>query len=162
MTVMRSFKWSILCLVLLAGSGCSKNVRYLGGRIKNDIIRRGVSLSPGATEVVLGDTHVALEGRTASDDYPSTAKSVPVIMTGIKPNYEKIAQIRPDAVFYDPALFSQADLDKFKELKIKTFPIGGNNLDDFETSVYRVRARPTGSPSRVPLNPLPDMTPGDI
>lgn len=80
-------------------------------------------------------------GRTASCDYPEPAKTVPVVMNGVKPNYEAIAGMKPDLVLYDKDLFSDADLAKFKELNIETLDLGGNTLEQFQESLMALGAR---------------------
>lgn len=59
-------------------------------------------------------------------------------MSGVKPDYEAIAALRPrpDVVLYDPAIIPKADVDKFKSLKIDTLALGGPTIDDYVTSLY--------------------------
>jgi len=137
---MRSLKWFFALLILLVCSGCKNDVRVIGGHANPHVYRTTVSLSPSTTEIAEMNLHITLEGRTASCDFPDDVKRLPVVMTGLKPDYEKIVKLRPDVVLYDPTLFSPTDLAKFKELGIPTIGIGGYSLDEFVKSLYAAAA----------------------
>lgn len=123
--------------LLLAVAGC-QNVKTVGGVSNPHPIGKVVSLSPGATEVAAINLGVRVIGITASDNYPPSLRGAPIVMYGTKPDYEKVAALKPDAIVYSPDLFSPADLAKFQELHIPAYPIGGKNLDEFKQSIYRV------------------------
>lgn len=86
-------------------------------------------------------TNVQLVGRTASCNFPAHVSAAKVVLNGTKPNYEQIVALQPDAVLYDPALFSEVDLAKFKELGIETFGIGEVTVDGFIRRLYEFGAK---------------------
>jgi iron complex transport system substrate-binding protein len=136
---MRFIRLAFVAAVALACIGCHDSVYTKIGRNPKPV-RRAVSLSPGATELALVYLNVDLVGRTASDDYPPKVKFLPVVMSGTKPNFEAISASGADTVFYDPALFSQSDLDKLKSHGLQMIPIGGDTIDDFIKTVYAAAA----------------------
>jgi ABC-type Fe3+-hydroxamate transport system substrate-binding protein len=133
---MRALKWLVPFLFLFALLGCQE-MQYSGGITKPNVIKRQVSLSPGVTEIMILYSHALTVGRTASCDFPGQALKIPVVMTGTKPDMEKLAQVKPDGVIYDPQLISQSDIDKIKALGIQTVPISGDTINDFMTSLWK-------------------------
>ncbi|MEZ0326122.1 MAG: ABC transporter substrate-binding protein [Fimbriimonas sp.] len=78
-----------------------------------------------------------LVGRTAADDYPVSAVNPIEVVASVKPNYERLAALKPDLVVYDAALFSQEDIDKVKSVTGATvFAIQANTIDDFTKEMY--------------------------
>lgn len=140
---MLRFRWTALLLVLVSILiGCGPQVPSYGGTPRTKVIRKAVSLSPSTSEIVgLKATNVQLVGRTASCNFPSHITAAKVVLNGTKPNYEQIVALQPDAVLYDPALFSEVDLAKFKELGIETFGIGENTVDGFIRRLYEFGAK---------------------
>lgn len=127
-------------------SGCQED-HTIGGTIPTTIYHRGVSLSPSSTEVVMLTRFVELVGRTQSCDYPANVAGAEVVMKGIKPNYERILQIHPDAVFYDGAIISDADLQKFKDANIPTVETGGGDtVEAFEKNLMVIAPLIKGEP----------------
>lgn len=140
---MRFSRWLFAVPLLALVLGCSTNEKIIGGKDNQNQARTIASLSPGTTEIVASKLITAqLYGRTESCNWPPSVTNfsppIPVVMNGIKPNYEQIAGLRPDLVIYDGALFSQQDIDKFKDLNITTFKIDANTLEEFYTQLYRL------------------------
>ncbi len=123
-------------LLLLGFGGCGDQKTIVGGKKAPKIYNRVVSLSPGATELASAKFGRIIAGRTASCNSPARIKEAPIVMKGVKPDYEKIVKIKPDAVIYDPELFSESDIAKFTELGIPTVAIGGDSVDAYIDSVY--------------------------
>lgn len=90
-----------------AGFSASKGPKKIG---------KLVSLSPSTTELVgaLGLTRF-LSGRTSSCDHPFDVKDVPVVVDGTKPDYERLAAIKPQAIFFDSSLYGASDIEKMRE-----------------------------------------------
>lgn len=117
--------------------GCGKQETGIGGQPAPKVFKRVVSLSPGSTEIAGVVFLREIIGRSESCDQPGHVKEAPVMMKGLKPDYEKIVALKPDCVLYDPDLFQQSDIDKFKELGIETFPLGkGDTVDEFIDMIY--------------------------
>ncbi len=129
----------IVVLLALFIAGCQERVLH-GKFVKRSyLFRTMVSLSPGTTELVASKIlTIRVLGRTASCNFPASVASTPVVMNGVKPNYEKIISLKPDVVLYDPALFSKSDLAKFEQAKIPTFAVGENSLDGFIRRLYEL------------------------
>ena len=108
----------------------------MGGKRAPVVYTKVVSLSPSASELAGGTFARAIIGRTASCNTPDKVLDAPIVMTGVKPDYEKIARLKPDVVVYDKDLISEQDLAKFKELGIQTFGFGGDTVDEFMDSFY--------------------------
>ena len=133
-----AFFFALFALLLLI-SGCKKSQQQIGGIPLAKRYTTVVSLSPGATELISSKlTNVRLIGRTAQCNWPTTNAKLPIVMKGVKPNYELIAELKPGIVLYDDLLFQEADIAKFKELGIDTFAIKGNTLTDFEKCVFQL------------------------
>lgn len=104
--------------------GCGKDLTHARIATSPVLYRRVVSLSPSSTEIATRLGFVQIIGRTASCELPTAAK-IPVVMNGVKPDYEKILALNPEAILYDHDLISEADLAKFAEMKIATIDTGG-------------------------------------
>lgn len=100
-----------------------------------------VSLSPSLTEIITayGQANL-LVGRTASCNYPTFIGSTEVVMSGIKPDYERIAAKKPDLVLYDADILSESEMAKIKEMGIAIYGLKATNLDEFERSVLEIGA----------------------
>lgn len=135
---MRTSAFFFATLALLAAlAGCKQDTFIVGGTPPSKIYKTAVSLSPGATEIVSSNIYgLKLVGRTASCNFPNPNSPAEVVMSGVKPNYERIAELKPDIILYDDGLFSEADLAKLKELNIETVAITGKTVDEFEQSLY--------------------------
>lgn len=137
---MRHRAFFFVCTFVLCFLAGCKDVTPIGGTPPPKTYRTAVSLSPGAAELITSKlTNVSLVGRTAACNWPVTNTNIPVVMKGVKPNYEQIAQLRPAIVVYDDLLFTNAaEIDKFKELGIDTFAVTGNSIEEFEKCIYKL------------------------
>jgi ABC-type Fe3+-hydroxamate transport system substrate-binding protein len=123
--------WLLLLLVFLAG--CGEKIQQTGGQYHPPMTNI-VSLSPSTTEIVGLVASTALKGRTASCNYPNFATSIPVFAT-VKPDYEKLANARPDLIVYDANLYSPADEAKLESLHLRTFKVHATTIDDFQSQL---------------------------
>ncbi len=132
---MRIAGWALLAALLFA-AGCQPEPNQIQ---PPKVAKKVVSLSPSLTEIVTvyGRTDI-LAGRTASCNYPPYVGKVPVVMSGIKPDYEKVASLKPELVVYDADILSEADVAKFKELNIPTFGLKAKDLPEFERELFRL------------------------
>ncbi len=120
-----------LILLAFAMAGCRKDEAVtISAPRPEKVYTSVVSLSPSTTEVVARfASGEMLKGRTAACDYPPPVKQVPVVAS-VKPEYEKIAKIKPDLVLYDALLYSESDVAKIKGTG-DTFAFTANTLDGF-------------------------------
>jgi iron complex transport system substrate-binding protein len=113
-------------------AGCTEAPTFGRGGDPHQPYRKIVSLSPGTTEIVASyiANHQAFQGRTKADNFPPTVRDVPVV-GDLKPDYEKLAQIKPDLIVYDDALYNEADVEKLKQLGGKLFAIKADTVAAF-------------------------------
>lgn len=117
--------------------GCGNDQTRQAKEPPPTVFKQVVSLSPSSTEIAGIIFSREIIGRSESCDAPGTVKDKPVVMKGLKPDYEQIAKLKPDGVMYDPDLFQPSDIDKFKELGIATYPLGkGDTVDEFCEMIY--------------------------
>jgi iron complex transport system substrate-binding protein len=146
---MRVTRWIVsLVLSTFLGLGCQPQEIVEGGKPNPKPVKTLISLSPSTTEIAAtAGLYSQLKGRTAACNYPTTVAQTPVV-AGVKPDYDKIAAIKPDLAIYDPNLFSATDIKKLEDLKIETFPIAANSVEEFIDALYRFGSR-TGSETSV-------------
>src|SRR5579871_5760908 len=111
------FHLCVIPMLLLALTGC-QDIKVSRFPQNPHPILKVVSLSPATSELAAIHLSLKVLGGTSSDDYPASSGRVPRVLNGVKPNYEEIAQLQPDAVLYDPQLFSEGDLSKLKEMHL--------------------------------------------
>jgi iron complex transport system substrate-binding protein len=119
--------------LLLALGGCTPPAnRGIGGVPNPTPVRALVSLSPSTTEIISGLTtnRSILRGRTKFDTYPPGIEAIPIVAE-VKPDYEKIAKIKPDLILYDASLYTASDIEKLKQLNIPTYAIEGNTVTKY-------------------------------
>lgn len=131
---MRPLAWLVPFLLIVMG--CGKMTNAMGGKRAPVVYNTVVSLSPSASELAGGTFARTIIGRTASCNNPTKVLDAPIVMTGVKPDFEKIAKLKPDVVVYDKDLFSEQDLAKLKELGLPTFGFGGDTVDEFIDNFY--------------------------
>jgi len=133
---MRAWFAAFTLLPLLVLSGCQPAAPF-GGRPPAKFINSIVSLSPSTTEITANFGRAdKLKGRTSSDNFPMTMGAVPIVCD-VKPNYEKIAAIKPDLIVYDVSLYNEADIAKIKELGFEAYPMDVHTVADFTDWLYR-------------------------
>ena len=147
----RAFLFALLGMLLALG-GCQPATVIGGGIPPTKRYRTIASLSPSTTEIVASNIYtITLVGKTAQCNYPTMKVGVPIVMNGVKPNYERLAQIRPMAIVYDESLFTQADIDKLKGLgadpasvnvRVVAAPPQPDGKTDPESRVVSIRVSP--------------------
>jgi iron complex transport system substrate-binding protein len=129
-----------LPLLLLSLAGCNPPpTQGIGGVQPKAPVTAVVSLSPSTTEFMtnLAVKRDMLRGRTAADVFPPDIAKVPVVAS-VKPDYEKIAQIKPDLVLLDPTLYSEADVAKLEQLGLRLEKVNPKNLTEYVDTVRRL------------------------
>ena len=128
------------CALALGLSGCAQHFQTVGGRARpaSENIQRVVSLSPSTTEVLEARNALhTLVGRGAADNFPLYVQPIPVV-AGVKPDYEMLAQMKPDLIVYDADLYSDADVARLKQLGAKLFAFDGHTVDEYIKEVYEL------------------------
>lgn len=128
----------ILFAALLALGCNSNNGPVLGGKARPKVYSKVVSLSPSTSETYFAhQKYENLIGRTAACDWPYTMASVPIVAQ-VKPDYEKIAQLKPNMILYDKELYTDADIAKIKALGIETFEWDPKDLNQYRDQLINL------------------------
>lgn len=146
---MRRIAWLGLSVLAILVVGCGPHTPE-GFRRPKKFYLKIVSLSPGATEIIFQNLQVAgqtLVGRTASCNYPAGIQSIPVVTKGVKPDNEKIAELSPNLIVYDSTLYSDADVQKLKELGIDLFALQSSSIKEFRLSLYKLGSMTRSEPN---------------
>ncbi|MBV6458192.1 MAG: High-affinity heme uptake system protein IsdE [Fimbriimonadaceae bacterium] len=110
--------------------GC-ESPRHSGGYLHPKPPQRVVSLSPSTTELLgIHLPYGALVGRTSSCNYPGNVETAAVV-GDVKPNYEKIASLKPDLIFYDASLYNDQEVEKMRALGVDLFPLEVDSVDRY-------------------------------
>jgi iron complex transport system substrate-binding protein len=127
-------------LLIVIGGGCSRD-KSEPPRKSSSEIHSVVSLSPNVSELVgvYGVPHL-LKGRTSSCNYPPSIGSVPVTCD-LKPNFEKLAYLKPQLIIYDPILYSHTDIQKLQELGLELFEFKTSSLEEWIASMNRLEGK---------------------
>ncbi|MCW5941372.1 MAG: ABC transporter substrate-binding protein [Fimbriimonadaceae bacterium] len=141
----RYLSWLPVAAVAFALVGCNPQPNVIIGGKDGPRYERIVSLSPSATELIARYANWRkMKGRTQACDYPSYVSSVPVVAS-VKPDYEKIAEIKPDFIVYDADLYSEQDVERIKQLGAKeVFVFKANTIADFKKEVMLFAAQVAG------------------
>jgi iron complex transport system substrate-binding protein len=132
-----------LLAVTLSAAGCQSTEPLVGGQPLANPVRTVVSLSPSTTEI-WGRLPAKMVGRTSSCDMPPVAMEAPIVVQGTKPDFERIAQIKPDLVVYDTDLYGEADRAKINELGIQAAPLDVATLDGLYDAILKAGAMTGG------------------
>jgi ABC-type Fe3+-hydroxamate transport system substrate-binding protein len=101
--------------------------------------RRIVSLSPAATELVFAlGAGARLVGRTHWDTSPDSARLVPDMGDGMRPNTERVLAASPDLVLLYASVENRAARDAFRRAGIATLAQRIDRVADFATGVVQV------------------------
>jgi iron complex transport system substrate-binding protein len=136
---MRASKGLVLLalLPLLLFAGC-RQPPALGGEPLPKVYQKIVSLSPSTTELIgQMEPMDRLRGRTRSCNWPRGIEAVPV-MADVKPDYEKLAQAKPDLIVYDAALYNANDVQKIKDLGFEVFSLDVRTVDQLIEWLYEM------------------------
>ena len=76
-------------------------------------------------------------GRTSACDWPISVTNTRVV-ADVKPDYEKIAEVKPDLIMVDKQLYSEADLAKIKTLGAQVFEWDPKSLDEYKKELVNL------------------------
>lgn len=133
-------KAALLAAVAATITGCAPTEQTVGGKERPAEQLQGiVSLSPSVTEalVAAGVPIQGITGRTANCNHPTFIQGK-VVVTGTKPNFELIAELKPSYVIYDTTLYSQADIAKLEELGLRTISFEPTSLQKYSDFIVQV------------------------
>lgn len=100
-----------------------------------------VSLSPSTTEIAgrLGVLR-SMRGRTAACNWPPAVTELEVVVDGTTPNFERIAEIAPDLIVLDTALYSDEVIDQLLQLELNVLPMESSSLGGWMDFHYKFGA----------------------
>lgn len=98
--------------------------------------QRIVSLNPATAELVFAiGAGARLVGRTHWDTYPDSARFVPDLGDGMRPNVEAVIAARPDLVLLYASAENRAARDAFRGAGIQTLTQRINRSDEFARAI---------------------------
>jgi iron complex transport system substrate-binding protein len=137
----RSFSWFPFILALAAcekSSSTSAAVRDdFGDPVRIAAVpRRIVSLNPATTEILftLG-AGSRLIGRTKYDLWPDSAKLIPALGDGIRPNVEAVLGTHPDLVILYASQDNRPAAERLRSANVNTLALKIDHIADFRRAV---------------------------
>jgi len=138
----RSFPFCLL--FALALTACEKSSREVAA-VRDDFgdpVRIGapptriVSLNPATTEIVftLG-AGTRLVGRTKYDLWPDSAKLIPALGDGMRPNIEVVLGAHPDLVILYASQDNRPAAERFRAAGVNTLSLRVDHIADFRRTV---------------------------
>ena len=100
---------------------------------------RVVSLNPAATEVIFAiGAQSNLVGRSAWDEFPAEAKTVPSLGNGIRPNVEAVLETRPTLVILYATADNRAAADAFARAGVRVITLRVDHIAQFVSLTQRL------------------------
>ena len=110
--------------------------------------QRIVSLNPTTTEILFAlGAGSRLVGRTSYDHWPDSAKLVPDLGAGIRPNAEAVLAAKPDLVLLYASQDNRAASRRFREAGIATAAFKVDRIEQFD-KLTRLLGRLVGDSAR--------------
>ena len=143
--ILRSFTRQSLLVV--AAAACSTRAPTRSAAVDDfgDTLRvsappqRIVSLNPATTELVFAlGAGPRLVGRTTYDSWPDSAKFVPDLGTGIRPNVEAILGAHPDLVLLYASQDNRAAAERLRSAGISTLSLKIDSIGSFKSGVMLI------------------------
>ena len=132
----------VAVLTLLAHAACERAPQRPVASLTDDFgdsIRIGaaptriVSLNPTTTEMLFAmGAGARLVGRTHWDVYPDSARFVPDLGTGLRPNVEAVLGSRPDLVVLYASADNRAAAQQFRKAGVNTVSLKIDLIRDFQ------------------------------
>ncbi|HEX2693844.1 MAG TPA: helical backbone metal receptor [Gemmatimonadaceae bacterium] len=98
--------------------------------------QRIVSLNPATTEILFAlGAGKKLVGRSRYDAFPDSAKLVPSLGNGMRPNVEAVLGVHPDLVILYASLDDKAAADRLRAAGINTLSVKTDKISDFGRTV---------------------------
>jgi iron complex transport system substrate-binding protein len=142
-----SFQRSIVTLFLLL-AGCNPVEKTRASKITDDFgdtivvgerPARIVSLSPATTELLFAvGAGSRVVGRTSWDLWPDSARLIPDVGNGIRPNVEVILGKKPDLVILYASQDNRSAAGRFRQAGINTLSIKMDHIEDFSRATTAI------------------------
>ena len=136
--VRRSIRFSLAIALVLAGCNPSRSESLAGEDDFGDSVRVGkipariVSLNPATTEILftLG-AGSRLVGRTKYDLWPDSARLIPPLGDGLRPNVEAVLGTRPDLVVLYASEDNRGAAGRLRAAGVNTLSLKIDHISDF-------------------------------
>lgn len=110
--------------------------------------RRIISLNPATTEMLFAiGAGSRVIGRTTWDSYPDSARLVPDMGPGLRPNLEVVLGAKPDLVILYASADNRSAADRLRSLGVATLAVKNDSIGDFARTL-RLLGRVTGDSAR--------------
>lgn len=133
-----SFLFAVVAFLV---AGCSLKEQPMMFKRRPKFYRAVVSLSPSTSEIIASTiSYSHLAGRTAADNYPAGSFARIPIVASVKPDYEKLAKLKPDLLIYDGSLYNAQDVAKLKSLGADMYAFDPQTVEDYVKQVFEMAA----------------------
>lgn len=119
-----------------------------GHEVAPGVARRIVSLNPATTEMLFAiGAGSRVVGRTSWDSYPDSARLIPDMGPGLRPNLEVVIGAKPDLVILYASADNRPAADRLRSLGVATLAVKNDSIGDLARTL-RLLARVTGDSAR--------------
>ena len=150
-------RWAVVLLLVASGAACDDRPEVRSGYELDDfgavvelgrVPQRIVSLNPTTTEMLFAlGAGPRLVGRTRWDLYPDSARLVPDLGDGLRPNVEAVLAARPDLVVVYASEDNRAAARAFREAGVATLALKVDRIAHFRRAAALL-GRLTGDTAR--------------
>ncbi len=128
---------ALLVLTLSLVLGACQKVQISRDVVPDKIYARVISLSPSTTELLgLVDGEAYLIGRTSQCTVPSSVREA-AIVANPEPDWEAIANLQPDLIVADRAVFNPQWEAQAKKIGADVWVVDIHSLEDWKRTVYQ-------------------------
>jgi iron complex transport system substrate-binding protein len=135
------------CLAALTALGCARSGAASTAEVDDfgDTVRVGapplriVSLTPATTELVFAlGAGSRLVGRTSYDSWPDSARFIPDLGAGLRPNVEAVLAARPDLVLLYASQDNRAAATRFRQAGVNTLSLKIDSIGSFKSGTILI------------------------
>lgn len=146
----------VFCCVAACVAACGRDVAQSPVAVRDDfghevipgVARRIISLNPATTEMLfaIGAGNRVI-GRTTWDSYPDSARLVPDMGPGLRPNLEVVIGAKPDLVILYASADNRPAAQRLRSLGVGTLAVKNDSIGDLARTL-RLLGVVTGETSR--------------
>ena len=146
----------VCCCAVVILSACERPAAAPPASVRDDFgnevsagaAQRIISLHPATTEMLFAiGAGSRVIGRTSWDNYPDSARLVPDMGPGLRPNLEVVVGAKPDLVILYASADNRPAADRLRSLGIATLAVKNDSIGDLARTL-RLLARVTGDSAR--------------
>jgi iron complex transport system substrate-binding protein len=144
----------VFCCLTVAGCGREDAPRPtvprddFGNEVVRGDARRIISLNPATTEMLFAiGAGSRVIGRTTWDSYPDSARLVPDMGPGLRPNLEVVLAAKPDLVLLYASADNRPAADRLRSLGVATLAVKNDSIGDLARTL-RLLGMVTGDSAR--------------